>query len=149
MIHVVFNEADIDALKKAIDLDDTLAGAVIQIIDDLAVGPLLNIYSEEGIAARKTWWRDVLAGGDYDGLADKKDKDDAKTVADLFNRLNADAEELLWIWAAPNKHDVCGYYWLMSQLKPYQGRIFILYLNSRIRSASTSALLPPKNDPYI
>jgi len=29
-----------------------------------------------------------------------------------------------------NKHDVCGYYWLMSQLKDLQGRIYILYLNN-------------------
>jgi hypothetical protein len=36
----------------------------------------------------------------------------------------------LWIWAAQNKHDVSGYYWLVSQLKAYQGRVFILYLNN-------------------
>jgi hypothetical protein len=29
-----------------------------------------------------------------------------------------------------NVHDVCGYYWLMSQLKNYQGRIHVLYLNN-------------------
>ena len=29
-----------------------------------------------------------------------------------------------------NKHDVCSYYWLMSQLQAYQGRVFILYLNN-------------------
>ena len=34
------------------------------------------------------------------------------------------------MWAAQNKHDVSGYYWLMSQLKNFQGRIFILYLNN-------------------
>jgi hypothetical protein len=29
-----------------------------------------------------------------------------------------------------NQHDVCGYYWLMSQLKDYQGKIMTLYLNN-------------------
>jgi hypothetical protein len=29
-----------------------------------------------------------------------------------------------------NQHDVCGYYWLISQLKNYQGRIMVLYLNN-------------------
>ncbi len=29
-----------------------------------------------------------------------------------------------------NAHDVCGYYWLMSQLKAYVGKIFVLYLNN-------------------
>ena len=29
-----------------------------------------------------------------------------------------------------NQHDVTGYYWLMPQLKEYQGRIMVLYLNN-------------------
>ena len=130
MIHIVFNEPDVKVLQDAIELDDTLAGEVIQIKDDLAVGPLADIYTEEGIAARAQWWREVLAGGDYDGHVDKGGIDDNKTVADLVDRLNANEDEVIWIWAAPNKHDVCGYFWLMSQLKDLRGRIFILYLNN-------------------
>jgi len=29
-----------------------------------------------------------------------------------------------------NAHDVCGYYWLMSQLKELQGKVQVLYLNN-------------------
>src|SRR5690606_14715802 len=29
-----------------------------------------------------------------------------------------------------NAHDVCGYYWLISQLQPYQGRVVVLYMNN-------------------
>ena len=29
-----------------------------------------------------------------------------------------------------NQHDVCGYYWLMPQLKDYQGRVMVLFLNN-------------------
>jgi hypothetical protein len=130
MIHIVFQEADIAALEKSFELDETLQADIIQIKDDFAVGPLSDIYSEEGIDARKQWWRDVLAGGDYDGHVDSGQVDDHKTVADLKERLDNDAEEFIWIWAAQNKHDVSGYYWMMSQLKDYQGRIFILYLNN-------------------
>ena len=130
MIHIVFQEADIAALQSSFELDETLQADIVQIKDDLAVGPLLNIYSKEGIETRTQWWRDILAGGDYDGLVDKGEVNDSKTVMELIERLNADPEEILWIWAAPNKHDVCSYYWLMSQLKEYQGRIFILYLNN-------------------
>ncbi len=130
MIHIVFQEADIAALEKSFELDETLQGDIIQIKDDYAVGPLLNLFTEEGIAERKQWWRDVLAGGDYDGDVDSGKVDDAKTVATLIERLDNDPEETVWIWAAQNKHDVSGYYWLMSQLKNYQGRIFILYLNN-------------------
>jgi hypothetical protein len=44
--------------------------------------------------------------------------------------LNNDAEDIIWIWAAQNKHDVSGYYWLISQLKDLQGKIFVLYLHN-------------------
>lgn len=130
MIHIVHNAADVDVLQKAIELDETLAGEVIQIKDDYAVGPLSDIYTPAGTEARKQWQRDVLAGGDYDGHVDSGVVDDAKTVADLKERLDNNPEESIWIWAAQNKHDVCSYYWLMSQLKDYQGRVFILYLNN-------------------
>jgi hypothetical protein len=130
MIHVVFQEADIAALEKSFELDETLRADIIQVKDDYAVGPLTDIYTGPGIENRKQWWREVLAGGDYDGHVDSGDVDDNKIVNELKERIDTDSEETVWIWAAPNKHDVCGYYWLMSQLKDYQGRIFILYLNN-------------------
>ena len=130
MIHIVFQEADIAALEKSFELDETLQGDIIQIKDDYAVGPLTDIYTQEGIEARKQWWADILAGGDYDGHVNSGEVNDAKTVADLKERLDNNPDEIIWVWAAQNKHDVSGYYWLMSQLKDYQGRIFILYLNN-------------------
>lgn len=130
MIHIVFNEADVTILQQAIELDETLQGEVLLVRDDYAVGPIKDIFTEEGIEARKNWWREVLSGGDGDGHVDKGIVDDNKLLAELIEKLNADEEEKVWIWAAQNKHDVCGYYWLMSQLKAYQGRIHILYLNN-------------------
>lgn len=130
MIHIVFNQPDIEVLQKAIELDETLQGDVIQIKDDYAVGPIKDIYTAGGMEARKQWWREVLAGGDYDGKADTGEVDDTKTLVELIVRLARDASEVVYIWAAQNKHDVSGYYWLMSQLKDFQGRVFILYLNN-------------------
>lgn len=130
MIHVVFNRADEDILQKVIALDDSLQGAVTVIQDDYAVGPLQQIYIGEGIEARKAWWRDVLAGGDYEGRVDSGEVDDYKTVAALVGGLRRNPEETVWIWAAQNKHDVCGYYWLLHYMKEFQGRVFILYLNN-------------------
>ena len=85
MIHIVFQEADIDALEKSFELDETLRAEIIQIKDDYAVGPLTDIYTEHGIETRKQWWRDVLAGGDYDGHVDSGIVDDNKTVVELKN----------------------------------------------------------------
>ena len=130
MIHIVFQSGDVETLKKAIELEPALTGEVIEIKDEFAVGPIAGIYTPEGIEARKQWWREILAGGDYDGLVDKAEKDDNVRVAELKQRLSEDSKEFVWIWAAQNKHDVSGYYWLMSQLRDFQGRIFILYLNN-------------------
>ncbi|MEP6677037.1 MAG: DUF3658 domain-containing protein [Ferruginibacter sp.] len=130
MIHIVFNEADVNVLKAAIALDETLNGEVIQIKDDYAVGPLGDIYVGEGIETRNQWWREVLVGGDYAGKTNSSEVDDHKTVAELVGNMRRDENEIIWIWAAQNKHDVSGYYWLLKYMKEFQGRVFILYLNN-------------------
>jgi hypothetical protein len=130
MVHIVFQPADALVLKKSFELDETLKGDIVVIKDDFAVGPLADIFSDDGIEARKQWWREVLAGGDYGGKIDTGEADDVNTVSELIEKLNNDPEESIWIWVAQNKHDVSGYFWLMSQLKDYQGRIFILSLNN-------------------
>jgi hypothetical protein len=130
MIHIVFQEADIEVLREAIKLDENLQGEVIQIKDDFAVGPIKNIFTEEGMNARRNWWRMVLSGSDIDGKVDDGSVDDVETVNELKKSLDKNENEALWIWAAQNKHDVSGYYWLVSQLSAYQGRVHILYLNN-------------------
>jgi hypothetical protein len=130
MIHIIFQQADREVLQNAIALDESLNGPIIEIKDDFAVGPITDLYSEEGIERRKTWWREVLAGGDYDGIGDDGHVNDQQAVIDLKLMLDGTPDEVAWIWAAQNKHDVSGYYWLVSQLSAYQGRIYILYLNN-------------------
>lgn len=130
MIHIVFNEADVNTMQQAMELDETLQGRVVQIHDDFAVGPLSNLYIGEGIENRRNWWRSLLAGGDYDSEVDKPEKDDYKIAAELVGTMRRDPEEIIWIWAAQNKHDVSGYYWLLHYMKEFQGRVFILYLNN-------------------
>jgi Domain of unknown function (DUF1835)/Protein of unknown function len=130
MIHIVFNQQDIKVLQQAIELDESLLGEVVLIKDDYAVGPLDNMYVGDGIAARREWWKNVLAGGDYDGKADTDEVDDYKTIASLVGTMRRNEAEQIWVWAAQNKHDVCGYYWLLHYVKEFQGRVHILYLNN-------------------
>lgn len=130
MIHIVFNEEEVKLMKEVIAVDETLAGEVIQIKDDYAVGPLENIYAPEGREARNAWWREVLAGGDYTGIADGSGSDDHHTAETIRASLSENENETVWIWAAQNSHDVCGYYWLLPYLKEFAGRVFILYLNN-------------------
>ena len=130
MIHIVFNTADVEVLKNVFELDESLIGTIIEIKDDYAVGPILNIFSDEGRTNRRNWWRMVLDGGDYVGVVDSGLVDDEKQVEIIHQQLQDDPNQVVWIWAAQNKHDVSGYFWLMSQLAAYQSRIFILYLNN-------------------
>lgn len=128
MIHIVFNTADIAALEQAIELDESLSGKIIEIKDDYAVGPLLDIYETEGYQARRDWWKEVLTHSPYEDQLDIVD--DQLTLHQLINALNHDENEMIWIWMGQNAHDVSGYYWLMSQFKEYQSRIHVLYLNN-------------------
>jgi hypothetical protein len=130
MIHIVFNEPDVAVLQQAIELDESLQGDIVLIRDDYAVGPLGDIYSSEGMETRLNWWKEILAGGDYAILTEDSMVNDPLVVDGLLKRMSENPDEIIWIWAAQNKHDVSGYFWLMSQLKDLQGRVFILYLNN-------------------
>ncbi|HEX3025008.1 MAG TPA: DUF1835 domain-containing protein, partial [Chitinophagaceae bacterium] len=65
MIHIVFETANIDALSKAFELDETLRGDIIEIKDDYAVGPLIDIYDEYGYQQRRDWWKELLQHSPY------------------------------------------------------------------------------------
>lgn len=130
MVHVVFQQADVQTLKKAIELDETLSGDVIQIKDDFAVGPIENIDTEEGWAAREGWQKSLLDDSPYSSENLVGSFDDRKTVEDIKQRLEENEREELWIWMGQNQHDVCSYYWLISQLKDCQGKVVVLYFNN-------------------
>ncbi|MET0635025.1 MAG: DUF1835 domain-containing protein [Chitinophagaceae bacterium] len=129
MIHIVFNEAEVGLMKKVIELDETLSGDVRLIRDDFAVGPLAALDTEEGWNERIEWWRDLLTGSPY-GQQLAGSFDDRVTLKEICTTLDENPEEQLWIWMAQNQHDVSGYYWLVSQLKEYQGRVMVLYMNN-------------------
>ena len=128
MIHLVFNTADVASIKAAIELDDSLTGKIVEIKDDYAVGPIYNIYEEDGFISRREWWKNVLSFSPYEDQLSIVN--DPATVEQLIQDLDQNPEEELWCWMGQNAHDVCGYYWLMSQLKPFQGRLHVLYLNN-------------------
>ncbi len=130
MIHIVFDKADLEVLQQAIQLDENLQGEIVTIHDDYSVGPIENIYEPEGIAIRKEWWSSVLTGGDFEKKITDANDDDNSTIDEVIKQLQNNETETIWIWAAQNKHDVSGYYWLLPFMKAFQGRVMILYLNN-------------------
>lgn len=128
MIHIVFETPNVFALKAAIELDENLQGEVIEIKDDYMVGPLENIYETEGYQERRDWWKNLLEFSPYEDQANIVD--DKLAVHQLIRTLEENDTEKVWIWMGQNAHDVCGYYWLMPQLRAFQGRLEVLYLNN-------------------
>ncbi|MBC7874817.1 MAG: DUF1835 domain-containing protein [Ferruginibacter sp.] len=129
MIHVVFNESEVDLMKQVIAIDETLEGDVIQVKDEFGVGPLSALDTEEGWQARLEWWKEQSQGSPYsENLVGNFD--DRKTVEELKTKLEENPDQEVWIWMGQNQHDVTGYYWLMPQLREYQGRVMVLFLNN-------------------
>ena len=92
-------------LKAAQQLDETLAGDIVLIRDDFAVGPLANIGTEEGWQERTDWWRNLLQNSPY-GEKLAGSFDDRLTVKEIKEKLDNNQDEQVWIWMAQNQHDV-------------------------------------------
>lgn len=128
MVHIVFQQADVKVLQEAMKLDSTLEGKIFEIKDEWGVGPLKGLDTEEGWNERLEWWRALLKGSPYsDAIVGSFD--DRATVKEIIATLESDESLEAWIWMGQNQHDVTGYFWLMPQLKMFQGRVMIIYLN--------------------
>ena len=144
-MHIVFQQEDVKTLSKSFELDESLRNEIIEIKDDYAVGPLGDIYSKEGQEDRKNWWRKVLAKGDLDGSVDAGLVNDKESVDTIKAHLDKDQDAEVWIWVAANKHDVCGYYWLITQLQNYAGRVYVLHLNNLPFINEKGSIFYPEN----
>ena len=128
MKHLVFEEQNARLLQEVIALDETLAGNIFVIRDDYATGPLAAEETEETLQARRAWWSNLLEGSPYEEQINLVD--DVATLQQLSEELIAVPEEECWIWMGQNAHDVSGYYWILKYLKPFAGRIMVLYMNN-------------------
>ncbi len=130
MLHIVFREEDVNTLTEFFKLDESERGEVFHISDNYALGPLKNIYTSEGLESRKNWWLEVLSGGDFDNPGSNGVHDDSQTIQEIKSRLQNNDEAKVCVWVAPNNHDVCGYYWLISQLMDSEDKVQIIWLNN-------------------
>lgn len=127
-LHVVFNEADKSVLQQAMQLNANLEGEIFEVKDDYALGPITQIFETEGYQQRRDWWKEALQHSPY--TEQLNIVDDKLTITNLTRKLTEKPEAKLWIWMAQNAHDVCGYYWLVSQLKNFAGQVEVLFLNN-------------------
>ncbi|SKC96772.1 Protein of unknown function [Chitinophaga ginsengisegetis] len=138
LIHIVFGQSSVPVLGEAIAMDEKMSGEIRCFEDDLSVGPLFILDTKEGRAGRRLFWQQLAgiepaapAAGEESAAEDLTgDPDDADLFKSLKAQLKEDPEQEVWIWAGQNARDVCGYYWLVSQLYDFAGRIHIIYLNN-------------------
>ena len=126
MFHIVFDSKGAELLNAAMDLDEALDGEVILIQDDYSVGPIQDLFSDEGLAERKKWWDEIR----QEVNEPEAEESDAGTLMKILQRMGEEEFDQIWIWMAPNVRDVSGYFWLISQLKEFSGRIYLLSLNN-------------------
>jgi hypothetical protein len=126
MFHIVFDSRGAELLNAAMDLDKALDGEVVLIQDDYSVGPIQNLFSDEGRAERKKWWDEIR----QESSGSLLEESDSGTLMKILERMQEEEFDQIWIWMAPNVRDVSGYYWLIAQLKEFSGRIYLLSLNN-------------------
>jgi hypothetical protein len=126
MFHIVFDSRGAELLSAAMDLDEALDGEVILIQDDYSVGPMQDLFSDEGRAVRKKWWDEIR----QEISSPLANESDSGTLMKILQRMEEEEFDQIWIWMAPNVRDVSGYYWLIAQLKEFSGRIYLLSLNN-------------------
>lgn len=126
MFHIVFDSRGVELLNAAMDLDEALDGEIVHIRDDYSLGPIHDIFSDEGLAWRKKWWDEIR---DEEKIS-KLDETDSELLLKIVQRMKEEEFDQIWIWMAPNVRDVSGYYWLVAQLKEFSGRIYLLSLNN-------------------
>ena len=56
MFHIVFDSRGAELLSAAMDMDEALDGETIVITDDYSVGPIQDLFSDQGREDRKKWW---------------------------------------------------------------------------------------------
>jgi hypothetical protein len=139
LVHIVFGESSGTALSGAFELDEQLKGDILYFEDDLSVGPLFILDTKDGQAARRQWWLQLagiqpqpVAEGAPEAVqaAEEEENGDPEKFRQLKALLKTTPEQEVYIWAGQNARDVCGYYWLVSQLYDFAGRIHIIYLNN-------------------
>lgn len=125
LIHIAFDKAGAENLKQSFALDDIIAGEILLFEDDPAFGPLKDISTPDGTLARQDWWNKINAPEEYTPI-----KHDHELLADVAQKMREDESNEIWIWAAQNARDVCGYYSLLHPLSDFLGRVHLIYLNN-------------------
>jgi hypothetical protein len=131
MLHITFGSHAAQKLTEAQELDETLAGQIIILHDTFYIGPLQQNTETPILHTRKQFWEPIwqLTQANQNEINEKWQSDE-QIIQTISTWLEQNPNENATIWMAQNANDVCGYYYLSTLLKPWQGRIHVIYLNN-------------------
>lgn len=121
VLHIVFDKEGADAVSGSFELDENLKGEIVFLNEDWSVGPLLGTINSDGETTSRAEWNARLF---------KTQLEPEASLEKIKKYLAEHAGDDAWIWIAPNAKDVCGYYYLISNLDEFKGRIYTLWLNN-------------------
>lgn len=130
MFHIVFDSRGAELITAAMDMDEALDGETILMRDDYSVGPIQDLFSETGQLHRHHWWKTIRPEVKTIGNDETDEESDATMLGKIILRMHEEEFDQIWIWIAPNVKDVCGYYWLITQLTAFSGRVYVISLNN-------------------
>lgn len=131
--HLVLQPAAAAVLEQSFEINDSIKGDVVSIKEDYSVGSVRNLSEADGWQQRKEFWkelqsREVAESEESDAL--QYMQQDRLALHTLKKKLYENENLHVWIWMGQNERDVCGYYWLITQLREFESRVYVLYLNN-------------------
>src|SRR5664279_2306340 len=103
MFHIVFDSVGAERISAAMDLDEALDGEIVLIRDDYSVGPIQDLFSEDGLAVRWKWWAMIRAESSSELSVQNTD---GENIRNIVQRMEEEEFDQIWIWVAPNVRDV-------------------------------------------
>ena len=128
-MHIVFQQTAKEVLEQGFALDETIDHKIINLKSDYSIGPVEFPVSDETYEKRNDWWKKIIEE-ESDLSFVKNSEEDIEQIKEIKNILENNPEEQLWIWIAPNKQDVSGYYFLLSQLSEVIEQVYVVWLNN-------------------
>jgi len=128
MIHIVFSEANKTLIEEMQALDDSLLGKIVAFNDDLSIGPIADLHTDEGNRERMAWHAEKLTDTGYEEKKEQTEEGD--TIEKIKQCLDEDSEQRVCFWIAQNAQDIVGYYRYMGELKEYESRVEMVFLNN-------------------
>jgi hypothetical protein len=128
-MHIVFQQAGKEVLEQGFAPDETIDKNIINLKSDYSLGPVEFPVSDVALEKRNDWWKKIIS--DESDLSFTRDnEEDIQKINEIKTTLENNENEELWIWIAPNKQDVSGYYFLLSQLIEQTDKVFVVWLNN-------------------